>query len=397
MLCLLATIKPCIEVFSSNGKFRREPTEITDLRAKARKAFFDVQPSLIPYKLRLLWSVVMLLLAVGGILGPVIWSARPAWNLEIVVTCFNSGFLLAWIVLITLNLSSYKPQNEGIKGSRNAISYFAMEQIHKLISEICLYPTPCLAAIQHSSSKESPTFLIGVAVINCFFLLVVFIVRVYTIVQICLYVKVYFARLIFSLVTNYLGVIFLLVLLLVTSPETDFALQIVLFVLVLITNIWNLFMFYISHLYEITLQSCVNVVQLLEASESRNAQRVLQKLKSLETFHKNMYAMSLPGYGTLLYFWIFPSVAVTIYTVIAYLDNHSIMIPVVVWFFFNAAINYKTLLLSCSAHFTSFVILIFFTAVCVLFGAIAAITFSLTVVLIVFACICKCFFNQKGK
>ena len=49
--------------------------------------------------------------------------------------------------------------------------------------------------------------------------------------------------------------------------------------------------------------------------------RVIRDVQNLETFHKNMYPLSKPGTGTLLYFWVLSFVAVIIYVVIACPDN----------------------------------------------------------------------------
>ena len=303
----------------------------------------------------------------------VIQGHRQAAEYEIAITCFNSIFVLTWLFFSVLNFVCCRSsENDRIRNARNkCFSYFFMEQLQQFWSELSLYPQLCFAASQLSLSDHISYVLVGLFIFSSLMLLVVFGLRVYTVIKIRVFVRSYLVRLLFSLLANYLSVVFLVVLLLWTSSVPDLILQLLLFCLVMITNIWNLFMFYLSHLYEITLQSAVNVARLLDASEDRNTKKVIRKLKNLETFHKNMYAMSLPGYGTLLYFWIFPSAAVTIYTVIAYQDNHSIMIPVVVWFFLNATINYKTLLLSCSAHFTSFVILLLITTVCVLSLALA--------------------------
>ena len=71
------------------------------------------------------------------------------------------------------------------------------------------------------------------------------------------------------------------------------------------------------------------------------------------------------------------------------------MIPVVVWFFLNAAINYKTLLLSCSAHFTSFVILLLITTVCALSMAFAMVIYGLIVLAIALIILRAVFDNVK--
>ena len=385
-ICLrLAIITPCIKVFSPDGEFGPEAEEIKELRTKSRKAFFDTQVPMLQFWFRSLWSIAMLLVLSGGIVCimlEVISNHRQASNIEKAIACLNGIFILTWLILSILNFVCYRPSNYNISRSQNKyFSYFSMEQLQQFWSELSLYPQLCFAATQLSVSHDVSYVLVGLFIFSSLMLLVVFSLRIYAIIKIRVFVRSFLVRLLFSIMSNYMSVVLLVVLLLWTSSVPDLILQLLLFGLVLITNIWNLFMFYLSHLYEITLQSGVNIVQLLDASEGRNALRVIREMQNLETFHKNMYPLSKPGTGTLLYFWITPSVAVTIYTVIAYLDNLSVLIPVVAWFFFNAAINYKTLLLSCSAHFTSFVILIFFTAVCMLSGAIAFMMYGLIVVI----------------
>ena len=359
-----------------------------------------------PFWFRSFWSLLMLLVTAGGAVWPMVplmMSERQAWILEMVVTSLNGLLVFMWLTFVILNFVSYRPSDDAIKGDRNTISYFTMEQVQQFLSELSLYPQLCLAAIQLSLFGTVSYKLVGIFTLNSLLLVTVFSLRIYTIARIWKFVRLYLVRLIFSLITNNMSVIYLLVLLLVTSPVDDYLMQLMIFVIVFITTGWNQFMFYLSHLYEITLQSGVNLIQFIEVSESgvatteilglyesRHTQRVIQQIKNLEVFHKNMYVMSMPGSGTLLYFWIFPSLVVALYSVGAYLDNLSSLIPVVVWFFLNAAINYKTLLLSCSAHFTSFVILIFFAAVCMLSGAIAFMMYGLIVFFIALMCICIC-------
>lgn len=114
-------------------------------------------------------------------------------------------------------------------------------------------------------------------------------------------------------------------------------------------------MFYISHLYQITMQSTVNVAKLQQ--HDTRSRPIALGLTHKDTFHRYEYLVILPGYRTLAYFWLFfYYLLVGLHVLFALEDssNHIIAIVAVVWLILNAAINYKSLLLGSSAVSTCF-------------------------------------------
>ena len=386
MLLWLKAVKLCVGVFHSDGEIQRESKDIAEIRTIAREVFFDTQAPISSFCFRSLWMFLMLLVAVGGAAWPMLLLPKVSeqlWYFSIVVTVINGLFVLMWIILLILNFTRHRPSNSKlIRRNKDSFSYFAVEQIQQCLSELSLYPQLCFAAMKLDFLNISYP-LLGIFSLCVLLLVVLLGLRLRTAAKIKKFIKSFSRYLIFSLVSNHLSVLFLIAILAKTVPNKDFPLQLALFGLVLITNIWNLFMSYLSHMYEITLQSGVNVVQVSNAIEGRNIVTILQKLLTLEPFHKTMYSMSLPGSGTLLYFWIIPSTAVTIYTVVAYLDNLSVLIPVVVWFFFNAATNYRSFLQSCSAQLASVVILLVVVLVVSVSLAIMAFFFYILLIALV--------------
>ena len=399
---MMKALVPCCQVYSPNGRFSAEYKDRKTLRTISRRAVLETQPPVFPFMFTAVWSLAMFVLMLAGTVWPFLAAASVFGSDIFVVSWFgilvgaiHSLFLVMWLTFSIVNFVHYHPRKKDAIGKRgNRVSFFAMEQIQQVLSELSLYPQLCLACTSLTFPR-GPYGLFALFVVSILLLLAVFVLRIVTVWRMRVFFKSYFVRLIFSFVANYVNVLLLLAVLLITSPDVDAPLQIIVFFLVLTTTVWNQLTFYHSHLYEITLQSGVNVVQLLDDSEGRNALRVIREMQNLETFHKNMYPLSKPGTGTLLYLWIIPSVAVTIYTVIAYINNFSVMIPVVVWFFLNAAINYKTLLLSCSAHFTSFVILLLITTVCALSMAFTMVIYGLIVLAIALIILRAVFDNVK--
>ena len=358
-----------------------------ELRKASRKTIFHVQMPLLSFRFRSSWSFVMLAVTICGSIWPLLFLQSSQfdngmWILGVVVTSADVLFAFVWLLFSVLNLANYRPVEQGpVRKLENSLSYFAMEQFQQWLSEISLYPQLCLAAMLLFNASAMTIFVISLGSI---LLLVVFALRIYTAVQMKRFFRSYSTRLVFSLFTNFLSVIFLLVLLLVTSPETDFTLQIVLFVLVLITNIWNLFMFYLSHLYEITLQSAVNVHRV---PLGIHVERAVKMAMEEESFYKNMYPLMMIKFAIPLGLWIFPSAAVACYALSAYADEHGVLIPVLVWFIFNCLINYKTLLLTCTCYFTICVVILLAIATISLYF-VCAITSSL--VYVGSCCFCKC-------
>lgn len=360
-MCMMPSVaKACFGVYVSHGNSRDEPSsEFGEIRAKSWEAILKVQHPTIKHSKTLIWSIIMLCVMFSATVWSIVLSFKLSAPFDILSVAIINGLLsVLWLFLFIWNRKRGKPtEDHPVKRNKAWFSYFFIEQLQQVIAELSLYPILCLSAAHLSFTETlSSESFVFVLCLGSLLVVAVFAARLYTLWKHMRdYTKNYFKRLCFAIFFNYLSVLFLLVLILCTSPKRDLTLQILLSTLVFTTNIWNLFMFYLSHLYEITLQSAVNADRL-KACEIDHAKRLIQELKSQEVFHKNMYAMSMPGYAILLYFWIVPSTVVTVFAVIEYMDQLPILIPVVVWYFFNAVINFKTLLLSCAAHFTLAVI-----------------------------------------
>ena len=398
---LCATIPACLRVFTfaRDGSFG-EPRDVQEIRTIARKCVLRRQPPLLHQWFRTVWSLLMLLTAAAATVCPLLYNYETqAFDLETVwpeilhntaglfslaVAAANTLLFVMWITFVILNFTKYRHREDmTVRVEGNLLSYFGMEQLQQILSELTIYPQLCLASSQAMIADKSP-FLWGSLAASLLLLLAVFGLRLYTVVQIRVYTRLYFKPLMFAIVSNYFCVIYLIVLLVITSPDNNFPLHLALSGLVLITTICNYCMFYLSHLYEITLQSCVNLL-LLESDQRRQARSVLQTLRQIEPFHKNMYTMSMPCYGTLLYFWILPSTGLACYVVLV--CDLQIMIPVVAWYIFHLAINYKNLLMSFSAHFTAIVI-VFIMVLTLLFSSfLAFLIYGLTAIVLFFICV----------
>ena len=133
-------------------------------------------------------------------------------------------------------------------------------------------------------------------------------------------------------------------------------------------NTLNMVMFYIAHLYEITLQSGVNIMKM-NPQKFDNINRTMTRLtQETPSFHKNMYSMASAKYGTLLYFWICP-LCITVgvcYMTLFFSTYYSLDFSYEHWMAVivllgvasaaNLIVNAKTFLLCCSGHFTCCVI-----------------------------------------
>ena len=135
-------------------------------------------------------------------------------------------------------------------------------------------------------------------------------------------------------------------------------------------------MFYIAHLYEITLQSGENIMKM-NPERFENTNRIITRLtQETPSFHKNMYSMASAKYGILLNFWICP-LFITVWVCYKTLfvstnyssdfsDEHRMAVLLALAGATNLIVNAKTFLLSCSGHFTCLVIVgLFFLCVTV--------------------------------
>ena len=140
--------------------------------------------------------------------------------------------------------------------------------------------------------------------------LVVYIIRILTIIKLRRYLRLMLTRLLFSLIGNYFVTMAWLAVVLFYSYDFETGLiirsnlipKLTISGFILIANTWNTVFFYISYLYDFSLQ----------AAFTTGDRPTAEHLSQLPPFHKTMYAMSVPLYGAIGYFWAAPYVAIVV-------------------------------------------------------------------------------------
>jgi len=124
-------------------------------------------------------------------------------------------------------------------------------------------------------------------------------------------------------------------------------------VLITISNTLNQVMFYLSHLYEISLQAGQNLLRLNEG----RAQQIIaaySKMFKHESFYKNPYTMFIPSHRTALFLWTLPSLTVSLVTQVIKQDFIKFLVFCGYYKAFLLAANYKAFpssILACSDFF----------------------------------------------
>ena len=187
-------------------------------------------------------------------------------------------------------------------------SPFVVEQIQQYVSEICAYPQLCMSIIyfwQEMTIKSFALLAIPSAIV-----LLVYITRIATIIKLRRYLRVMLKRLLFSLIGNYFVTMGWLAVVLFYSYDFETGViirsnlipKLTISGFILIANTWNTVFFYISYLYDFSLQ----------AAFTTGDRPTAEHLSQLPPFHKTMYAMSVPLYGAIGYFWAAPYVAIVV-------------------------------------------------------------------------------------
>ena len=230
----------------------------------------------------------------------------------------NGVFASVWIAFSLLNIWCYKKWSEANGGeyTRGDIEYtcgdigspFVVEQIQQYVSEICAYPQLCMSIIYFW--QEMTIISVALLAIPSVIGLLVYITRIVTIIKLRRYLRVILKRLLFSLIGNYFVTMGWLAVVLFYSYDFETGLiirsnlipQLTISGFILIANTWNTVFFYTSYLYDFSLQ----------AAFTTGDRPTAEHLSQLPPFHKTMYAMSVPKYGALGYFWAAPYAAIVV-------------------------------------------------------------------------------------
>ena len=223
----------------------------------------------------------------------------------------NGVFASVWPAFTLLNICCYKQWLEADSDEYTCGeigSPFVVEQIQQYVSEICAYPQLCMSIIYFWQEMTISSFVL--LALPSVIVLAVYIIRIVTIIKLRRYLRVMLKRLLFSLIGNYFVNIGWLAVVLFYSYDFETGLIIRLNLIpkltisgfILIANTWNTVFFYTSYLYDFSLQ----------AAFTTGDRPTAKHLTRLPPFHKTMYAMSVPLYGALGYFWAAPYVAIVV-------------------------------------------------------------------------------------
>ena len=403
----------CIRVYRDQSIIDLERLELKPLRDEAWQSMLSRQRTIFPFWFQVLWCLWLIGLF-GCCIGINLYDMVMGGNLILAITAigFDGGALIMWITFAIINFIRYKPEGDEVKGESRAVSYFYMEQIQQYLSELCIYPQLCISCMLLLTNYNT---ISGIPFYLCFMSLVLVLsFRLCTIVRIKKFISVFFIRLMLFLIGSFVVVSLWLVTLIVYTWPSSFDYldslwevlsRSMLCLFVFCNNTLNMVMFYIAHLYEITLQSGVNITKM-NPQKFDNINRIMTRLtQGTPSFHKNMYSMASAKYGTLLYFWICPlfiavgvsyiSLFSSTYYSLDFSNEHWMAVIVLLGAAstVNLIVNAKTFLLSCSGHFTCCVIVGLF-CLCLTVSAVfialiyAPILFLIAVIVCLACCAC---------
>ena len=365
----------CIKAFQDERFIDMEKSELKPLRDEAWQLVLSRQRTIFPFCFQVLWSF-WLIIVFGCCIGLNLYDIVTevgSFIPVVIAICFNACGFILWITFAIINFIRYKPEGSEIKGESRVVSYFCMEQIQQYLSELCIYPQLCISCMflltNYNTIRGIPFYLCSVS------LVFLFAVRIYTIVKLRESIRVFFVRLVlFSVCEFQVTLLWLATLSAFSWPEwqhmptydilQEILTRSVLCAYIFCHNTLNMVMFYISHLYKITLQCGINVMRLAPSKFDSTKRLMIKLTQETPLFRKNMYPMALAKYGTLLYLSMVPVAAVFVTGSLSlgytryYSDNISFELwMVTIWLSAAASVvhiivNAKSVLLCASGHFT---------------------------------------------
>ena len=404
--CMMKTSGSCVRVYQDRTIIDMERWELKPLRNEAWQHMLSQQRTIFPFWFQVVWCFWLIGLF-SCCIGINVYDMVMEGNFIIATIAigFDGLGLIMWITFVIINFIRYKPVGNEVKGESRVVSYFYMEQIQQFLSELCIYPQLCISCMllltNYNTISGIPFYLCSVSlvfVLSC---------RLCTIVKIRRFITVFYFRLMLFAIGSFAVVsLWLATLIVYTWPSSFDSLDIfpevasrsILCIFILFNTPLNTVLFYIAHLYEITLQSGENIKKM-NPERFENTNRIMTRLtQESPSFHKNMYSMASAKYGILLYFWICPlfiTVGVCYKTLFVstnyssdFSDEHRMAVLLALAGATNLIVNAKTFLLSCSGHFTCLVIVgLFFLCVTVSAVFLALIYAPLLIWVVIAVCL----------
>ena len=277
----------CIKVHRDQSILDMEKLVLKPLRDEAWQHMFSQQQTIFPFWFQVLWCFWLIGLF-ACCFGINVYDMMTEGNIMVtgtlIATGLDGGALIMWITFAIINFIRYKPEGSEVKGESRVVSYFYMEQIQQFLSELCLYPQLCISSMLLLTNYNT---ISGMPFYLCFISLVLVLsFRLCTIVKIRMFITVFFIRLMLFIIGSFVVLsLWLATLIVYTWPsgfdssenQWDALSRSMLCLFIFCNNILNMVMFYVAHLYEITLQSGVSIMKM-NPQKIDNINRIMTRL-----------------------------------------------------------------------------------------------------------------------
>lgn len=360
-----ATI-PCVRVLRDvDGVQERSKEQLKCLRADAWNIVKERQQPLLPNSFQMCWTLWLILVFAACIALSIINIANNHFMVPSYLACGLSiiSYITACLVFLLL---AYRPHGEPI------ISHFYIHQIQHYVGELGLYTQLCVFSVLSPYTYDSP-ISVPVVVLCAITLFTVIVLRIHSIVSMKRWLGGIFAHfMIFTLGTHAMNILWLAALTAYSkacislddmhidnvqlSPNIATMPVAALSLFVAYSSTANTAMFYIAHMYEISLQSAL----IVHRHQEENTWPHVRMLTGLPTFHKNMFPMASGLYGTVLFFWTIPFIAVITVCLVHVPQVGLFRYIMIGASLCNVLVNYKAFLLSCSGFMVILTVVLLF-------------------------------------